>query len=79
MNTAQGVDTDKSEDERDEQHRPITDDRVPGTAVPVRAKVSTTIMRMLRNILEGSTWDEQAVICNVMGEAYIKDVSRWRS
>ena len=45
----------------------------------MRAKVSTTIMRMLRNILEGSTWDDQAVICNVMGEAYIKDVSRWRS
>ena len=76
MGIAQGVGTEASGDERDERSGQ-RGDRIPSQAtdepVPKKAEVGSTIVGMLRNILDGSTWDEHAVICNVLGKAYIKD------
>ena len=80
MHTAQGAGTEGSGEERegrDQRSQQEKGVRPPSqaadTTAPKKAKVSGTIVGMLRNILDGSTWDEQAVTCNVLGEAYLKD------
>ena len=79
MGTAQGVGTEGSADEREDRQRdtggqpPGQPDQPSTEPRPKRAKVSACLIGMLTGILDGSTWDEQAIVSCALGKAYLED------